>query len=338
MKKKSIFVLLVMALVSSTLFASGDSEKKETGKPIVYKISAGVPDSHFEVAALREFESYVEKKTNGSIDVQIFPNNQLGDDKEALALIQQGVIEMCPAGTSALSNFDKSFNLLSSPYLFKSYEDLNSIVSGSWGTKLLNTLDGTGFKGLGYGTIGFTNITNNIRPIITADDVKGLKIRCVQNPVLLDFFNAVGAIPVPMSFGELFSALQQGVVDGQFNPFTTIQSTHLDEVQKYASKTFDIASLVVFVVNEDALNKLSAEQQKAIKEGVKIATAYMNESAIAAESKAEKELIESGSIKINEVSDSTKAELFKRGYSVVEANGKKYNAPLFEELKTELGL
>ena len=339
---KNVIVLssLVLLLLtgcsqpSNTATSSPDTSKK----PIIYKISAGVPDSHFEVAALKELEKHVESKTNGEIDIQIFPNNQLGDDKEALELIQQGVVQMVPTGTSALSNFEKSFSILSSPYLFKSQDDINNLLGGEWGKDLLATMDNSGFIGLGFGTLGFTNMSNNIRPIVTADDIKDLKIRCVQNPLLLDFYKEVGAKPVSMSFNELFAALQQGVVDGQFNPFTTIVSSNLNEVQKYVSKTKDIASLVVFTVNKAAFNDLTSDQQQAINEGVDLAIDYMSESLDKEEAEAEKQLIESGTITINEVSDETKTELFNRGYSVIEKYGNEVNAELFNKLKKELGL
>ncbi|MPM88430.1 Solute-binding protein [bioreactor metagenome] len=245
---------------------------------------------------------------------------------------------MCPSGTSALSNFGKSFGILSSPYLFKNIDDVKNILYGEWGDELLATLDGTGFLGLGYGLLGFTNMSNNVRPIVKASDLEGLKIRCVANPLLLNSYKAIGASPVAMSFNELFSAMQQGVVDGQFNPMTTILSSNFQEVQKYISKTSDITSIVVFIVDEGAFTSLKPEYQRIIKDGIRIATDYMLESVVVEEAEAEKKLLASGKVQINEVSDSVKKELFQKAYPAIEAYGNSINPELFSALKNELGL
>lgn len=316
---------------------SAPAASTDAADPIIYKVSAGVPESHFEVAALKEMEKYVEEATGGSIDIQIYPNNALGDDKEALELIQQGVVQMCPTGTGVLCNFEPSFNFFSSPYLFKNYEQLDEVLNGEWGQKLLATLDDDGFLGLGFAPLGFTCISNNVRPIETAADLEGIKLRAVSNAQLVEFWEAVGAKPVSMPVTELYGALQQGVAEGQYNPFTTIYSSRFHEVQKYISKTNDIPSLVAFVVSKDAFNALTAEQQTAITEGVKVACDYMNEKVIEENDAAEQAILEAGTTEINEVSDETKTELFKKGYSVIEKYGRESNEELFEELMGILG-
>lgn len=343
--KKLIALVLAMVCVLS-LAACGQSEatkpeadKNDDGavKPIVYKVSCGVADSHFEVAALKEMEKYVEEATNGSIDIQIYPNNQLGDDKEALELIQQGVVQMCPSGTGVLCNFEPSFNFFSSPYLFKNYDQLNEVLSGEWGDALLATLDDTGFLGLGFGSLGFTCLSNNVHPIVNAEDIKGLKIRAVSNAQLVEFWTAVGANPVAMPFGDVYAGLQQGVIDGQYNALTTIYASQFHEVQKYISKTMDIPSLVVFCVSKDAFNGLTQEQQTAIREGVKIACDYMNTKVVEENAAAEKAILETGKTEINEVSDETKTALFEKGYDVIEKYGKQSNEELFNMLMEILG-
>ena len=351
--KKIIALILILSSIlalaacgqSSAPAADKTAETGETAsdtssvneEAIVYKISAGVPDSHFEIAALKEMEAYVEEATNGSIDIQIFSNNQLGDDKEALELIQQGVVQMCPSGTGVLCNFEPSFNFFSSPYLFRSDEQLMEVLNGEWGEKRLATLDDKGFLGLGFAPLGFTCISNNVRPIVEADDLKGLKLRAVSNAQLVEFWTAVGANPVSMSINEVYAGLQQGVIDGQYNPFTTIYSSKFHEVQKYISKTYDIPSVVVFTVSKSAFEALTDEQQTAIREGVKIACDYMSEKVIEENDAAEQAIIEAGGTEINEVSDETKAALFEKGYSVIEKYGKESNEELFNELMEILG-
>ncbi len=347
------FIAILLALVCLfSLAACGQSEpatktpaQSEAAEPaaepakdpIIYKISCGVAESHFEVAAVKKMEKYVEEATNGEIDIQIFPNNQLGDDKEALELIQQGVVQMCPSGTGVLCNFEPSFNFFSSPYLFKNYDQLNEVLGGEWGEALLGTLEDNNFLGLGFGTLGFTCITNNVRPIVEASDLEGIKLRAVSNAQLVEFWTAVGANPIAMSFTELYAGLQQGVVDGQYNPPTTVEASQLHEVQKYMSKTYDIPSLVAFVVSKDAFEALTPEQQDAIREGVKIACDYMNEKVVEENDLAEQKILDSGKTEINEVSDETKTELFKKGFSVIEKYGRESNEELFISLMKILG-
>lgn len=353
--KMKKFIALILALVcifslaacgqSSAPAAESKPAAESAAEPAaepkveakVYKISCGVAETHFEVAAVKEMEKYVEEATNGSIDIQIFPNNQLGDDKEALELIQQGVVQMCPTGTGVLCNFEPSFNFFSSPYLFKDYDQLNEVLGGEWGQALLATLEDDGFLGFGFGTLGFTCISNNVRPIVNAEDLEGVKLRAVSNAQLVEFWTAVGANPVAMSFTELYAALQQGVVDGQYNPFTTIEASQLHEVQKYISKTNDIPSLVCFVVGKDAFEGLTDVEQAAIKEGVKIACDYMNTKVIEENEKSEEIILAAGGTEINDVSDETKTALFLKGYEVIEKYGKQSNEELFNQLMDILG-
>ena len=327
-------MVFVPQIFAPEILALGQREKSGS---TVFKIASGLPEAHYSTKSYYLMADYIEEKTGGALDVQIFSANQLGDDKEVIELIQQGIVQMNPTGTSALSNFEKSFTLFSSPYLFQSPEDVERLLKGRFGQELLATLEKSNLKGLGFGVMGFTNISNSKRPIVGADDVKGLKIRTVQNPLLLEFFRAVGAKPVPMSFTELFSALQQGVVDGQFNPLATIYTNKFQEVQKYISLTSDIASLVVFTMSKSYYDSLSPEYQQVLQEGVQISQEYMSREWVREEQKARELLEQSGMVEINEVSGRTKSELLRRGYPVIEKFGKQVNPELFAILQKELG-
>ncbi len=337
---KRLLTIMIVCLISmATIFANGGAETNTSAtKPIEFKVSYGLPETHYEGEALKLFEEYVEKETNGGIDVVLFANNLLAADKEAMEMIQQNVIQMCPCGIAVLASFEKSFNILTSPYLFKDTAQLTEVLNGDVGKAFLDTMENSGFKGLGYGSLGFTNITNNNKPITSADDLKGMKLRVMQNAILLDFFKAVGANPVAMALSEVFSALQQGVIDGQSNPLGIILSNNYQEVQKYISLTGDTAGLVVFAMNNDYFNNLSPEYQRIIQEGVDIASKYMMENSDRDEAEAYDKLIATGKCEINDVSDDVKKELFNRGYSVIEKYGNEANPELFAMIKKELEL
>nr|WP_277422701.1 TRAP transporter substrate-binding protein [Photobacterium sanguinicancri] len=212
------------------------------------RIGIGVPESHFEFAAMQKFEKYVEDNTD--ISVTIYPSNQLGNDQEALEQIKFNAVQMNLPSPAVLGNIVKDFNILTLPFIFPNDDVANQVVDGEWGQELSSKLEKAGYVGLGYGNFGFRHVTNNVRPIKTIADMDGLKLRTMQNKAHLDAFRSLGANPTPMAFSELFSSLQQGVVDGQENPYTNIYSQRLYEVQKYVSDTGHVYSWVVFVVGK----------------------------------------------------------------------------------------
>ncbi len=163
--------------------------------------------------------------------MQIYPSNQLGNDQEALEQIKFNAVQMNLPSPAVLGNIVKDFNILTLPFIFPNEEIANQVVDGEWGKMLSSKLEKAGYVGLGYGNFGFRHVTNNVRPISKVSDMDGLKLRTMQNRAHLDAFRSLGANPTPMAFSELFSSLQQGVVDGQENPYTNIYSQRLYEVQ-----------------------------------------------------------------------------------------------------------
>ena len=295
------------------------------------RVSIGVPESHFEYAGMKMFESYVEKATENSIDVKIFANNQLGTDQEALEGIKQNIIQMNLPDPAVLANIVKDFNILSLPFIFPSEEVANNVVDGEWGKELSSKLESAGYVGLGYGNFGFRHVSNNIRPIKTVADLEGLKLRTMQNSSHLDAFRALGANPTPMAFSELFSSLQQGVVDGQENPYTNIYSQRLYEVQKYISNTGHVYSWVVFVVGQKFYNSLSTTEQKALNDGARIAINYMRESVHKQDKESLQKMIDAG-LQYNELSQETKAEMLKLVTPVVKKYADEINPQLYLDL------
>lgn len=292
------------------------------------RVSIGVPESHFEYVGMKMFESYVEKATENSIDVKIFANNQLGTDQEALEGIKQNIIQMNLPDPAVLANIVKEFNILSLPFIFPSEEVANKVVDGEWGKELSSKLKAAGYVGLGYGNFGFRHVSNNTRPIKTVADLKGLKLRTMQNSSHLDAFRALGANPTPMAFSELFSSLQQGVVDGQENPYTNIYSQRLYEVQKYISNTGHVYSWVVFVVGQKFYNSLSTTEQEALNEGARIAINHMRASVHKQDKESLQKMIDAG-IQYSELSPEAKAEMLKLVTPVVKKYADEINPELY---------
>jgi len=234
------------------------------------KIGTIQPDSHPDCVLMREvFKSYVEKNSGGRIKVELYPNAQMGGDREMAEAVQVGILQMALPVTSITANFEKSFNVVELPYLFTTRESAFKALDGELGKELDNRLLRTGMMNLGYFENGFRHITNNKRPIYSPSDLKGMKIRTMEVPPHIAFFKKLGANPTPMSFGELYTALQQGTVDGQENPIVLIHDSRFYEVQKYCSLTGHVFSVVHILTNKSFMDSLPADLQQVVKEGAR---------------------------------------------------------------------
>ena len=252
-------------------------------------------------SGMRLFEKYVEEKTGGEIQVDLYPSTQLGSDKEVLESIKVGIAQMNLPGPAVLGGFVKDATILSLPYLFDSQEIADKVVDGPWGQALSKKLEKAGFVGLGYGDFGYRNVTNNVRPITKLEDFDGLKLRVMQNPSHIAVFRALGANPTAMALPEVFSACQQGVIDGQENPLKNIASNKFHEVQKYLTLSQHAYEWVLFVVGKRWFDKLTPEQQQIIQEGCDIAKDYMRKAVQQDDAEALEEIKAAG-VQVTELS------------------------------------
>ncbi|WP_119309214.1 TRAP transporter substrate-binding protein [Cohaesibacter haloalkalitolerans] len=299
------------------------------------KVSTGISEQHYQYKALTEFKNYVEDKSGGDIEVQIFPNAMLGGDLEVLEAIKLGTVQMVVPTPSVLGNYVKEFRLPDLPYIFPSKEISAKVARSPWARQLMDMLDPVGIHGLAIGNFGVRHLTNRVHPITSLADLKGLKIRVMQNPVILDVFRALGTNPTPMSFGEVFSALQTGTIDGQENPYATILLSRFYEVQPYLSNTGHMHSWDVLVIGKSFYDKLSADQQKIVDEAAKIFAEYEHEASAKAEKEALQSLIDTG-VTYTEISKENLAEMRAAALPVIEKHGKDISAPMYDALIAEI--
>ena len=220
------------------------------GEPRIVKVGIGFNDQMPQYKALEVFKKEVEAASKGAYRVDLYHSSQLGDDREMMEALRLGNQEMtCPA-TAPVAGFVKEFRVLDLPYLFPSNEVMLKVLNGPAGQDLLKKLDGVGLHGLVYLPEGFRNLTNSRRVVATPADLKGLKIRTMENPIHLAAFRAWGANPTPMPFGEVFSAMEQKVVDGQENPTTVPYFAKFYEVQKYYSQTEHFAAPYILMISK----------------------------------------------------------------------------------------
>lgn len=256
MKKLLIAVLFCM-IITSTAFAAPE---------YVIKVGSIVSDTHADMLAMKKvFKPQVEKLSKGKIKVELYPNAQLGGDRELCEGVQLGTIQMALPATSALAGFDKRVQVLDLPYLFTSRKTAFEALDGMLGKKLNEYLYAKGFIVLGYQENGMRHVTNSKRPIKTPADLKGIKIRTMENPMHIAYFKALGANPTPMSWGELYTALQQGTVDAEENPYAMIVDGKFYEVQKYVSETGHVFSVTALIVNKKFMEKLPKDLQVIIR-------------------------------------------------------------------------
>ena len=220
-------------------------------------------DSHFDVTAKR-FAELLAEKTNGEITGEVFAAGQLGQETEVIQNVQQGSIEATIVGHDPLAQFASEITLLSQPYIFDNHDEAFALLDGDLGEKLGEIFKAKGLRVLAWGNNGARIYTNNTRQLNTPADFHGLKLRSPQSPVNLAVTEAFGGIPIAMPYGEVYTALQQGTIDGQENAVINIYPARLQEVQKYMSMTNHLLSFVVLLMNDSLYNSLSPELQAAV--------------------------------------------------------------------------
>ena len=232
--------------------------------PVTVKVGHVLNTDHSWHVCLEGWSKDVKEQTKGRVDIKIFPSSQLGSEKDMVEGLRMGTVDAGLIGGSSFQNLDPKFGIEELPYAFDTYEAAYKVFDGFVGDELFKILDKKGIKGLSWWENGFRHITNNKRPILTPEDLKGVKIRVTPNKMRLDTFNTIGASPMPIAFGELYSALQQGVVDAQENPLSIFYSNAFYEVQKYLSLTQHIWGSALLSVNQRVWKKISKEDQEIV--------------------------------------------------------------------------
>jgi tripartite ATP-independent transporter DctP family solute receptor len=227
----------------------------------------------FHLAA-EKFKALTEKYTNGSVTVTIFPNAKLGDERTLLERMKMGIVDAGIITNGPIINFVPRFGAIDLPFLFRNPDHAYKVLDGPIGDKLFVDMEKQGWKGLAWAERGFRNLTNSKKAVNTPDDVKGLKIRVMQNPVYVDSFKALGANAVPMAWTEALTALQQGTVDGQENPLNVIVAFKLNESQKYMAITRHAYAPAPIIMSMLTWKKLDAGQQKAVLKAAQEAAVY----------------------------------------------------------------
>lgn len=256
-------------------------------------------DDIFHIQSVK-FKELVEARTKGDVEIRIFPNKQLGGkETDLINMVQMGTIGLATITCGPITTFDPLFGILDMPFLFTSSAQAYKVLDGPIGERFLNSLAKVNIKGLAFGERGFRNVSNNVRPIVQPADLQGIKIRVMESPIYIDLFKALGANPLPMGWGEVYTALQQGTIDAQENPPWVLWAFKIYEVQKFYSLTGHSYAGNVIMMHKKLYDGFDPKIQKILVEAAKEASAYERKVNNDGEADILKKLAEKG-MKIND--------------------------------------
>ena len=266
---KKFYGILIMIVCLLFLLSCGEKKTESTSEKIKIKVAVIGNENHQSTIMANYFKEELEKLTENKFEIEIYPNGALGGDVQLTESVAMGTIDMALPSTSVLTSYTDNFGILDMPYLFISSEAAFNAMDGKMGEYFNETLKSSGLINLGYTYNGPRSITNSVREIKKPEDLKGIKVRVMESPVFIDFFRTLGANPTPMSFTEVYTALQQGAVEAQENPPSLIFANKFYEVQKYLSVTEHVHNFLAFIMNAEKFNSLSDEQKNILQEKAK---------------------------------------------------------------------
>lgn len=254
--------LVTSGLAMLTVFimiGSAAAEYKAT-----MKLASTQSMDHPYMVGAQKFADLIKERSSGRIEIKLYPSNQLGKgEREMTEGIQQGAIDLLVTSTGPLGGFSPSINILDFPFMFRDFNHVDLVMDGSIGRKLLDDFEKANIKALAFWENGFRHLTNSKRPVKTVEDGKGLKIRTMENKVHLAAWKSAGLNPTPMAWGEVFTALQQNVIDGQENPIAVYYSAKLwDAGQKNFSLTAHVYSPTPFLMSKKTFDAMPKEDQE----------------------------------------------------------------------------
>lgn len=278
--KKVVSILLALVMVfalaacgnsnaTSSTAASAPGQQESASvtpadKNVTLKMHHAGTDGDAYYQGAEKFAELANQYSDGTITIEIYPNSELASSANAVQGVQMGTIDIALESSMTEANFVDEMNVLNLPFLFTNYDKVWAVLDGEVGEILSQAAENAGFKLLYFWDNGFRNMSNNVRPVNSVADLSGLKIRVPENEVYIATWEALGAIPTPMAWSEVFSSLQLGTINGQENPNGHMKSYNLTEVQDYFAITNHVYTAEPLIINLDTFNSLSEKQQNAL--------------------------------------------------------------------------
>ncbi len=270
----TIMVTFLTGCASETKTSNDETENGESTKSIALRMSQASAADGAIGLSMERFSELINERTNGRYTINTFHNGQLGSERDNIEAVQMDNLDIAVVNQAPLSNFVPEIGAVDLPYVITSYEHADNVFLGEVGDEFLNRLANHKIQGLTIWESGFRNLTNSKKEVNSVDDVKGLRIRVMENKIHQDLWRILGADPVAMAWGDAYTALQQGAIDGQENPATVIDKNNVGEVNKNMAITEHVYSTVFIIMSPKTWNALSAEDQKIFKEAAVEAGLY----------------------------------------------------------------
>ncbi|TAG47408.1 MAG: TRAP transporter substrate-binding protein [Betaproteobacteria bacterium] len=254
--------LMLSGLFAAATLVAASAAVAQDYKERTIKFGTQNAAGHPIVVGMDKFKEIVESKSKGKIKVNVFPAAQLGNDQFHVSGVQGGTIEMSVMNSGILASQVPAFAIFDFPFIFVNEKEADAVVDGPFGKKMHTRLEEKGIVGLGYWELGFRNMTNSKRPLNKVEDIAGLKIRVIPNPINLDWVRALDANPTPLPFPELYGALENKAVDGQENPIPTIKTNKFAEVQKHLAITKHVYNPQSVMFSKKVWDTMTADEKK----------------------------------------------------------------------------
>lgn len=324
--KKCVLILLISLMV---LISCG--RPTEDDEVYTIRLAHVVAENHSSHLVALEFKDMVEENSDGRITVEIYPSGSLfPSDREAIESVQLGNVEMTIPALASVSSFDQDFMILDLPFLFENHEQVYDVLDGEFGENLLAGLEEYNLKGLVFGENGFRYITNNVQPIEEMSDLNGQKFRTLESPVQTDVYNAFGANASPFAFGEMYSALQQGVYDAMEGPISLIYTSNIQEVQDYLTMSNHYYMPTALLMNNEFYEELPDDLKEVVDEAAVMFRDEQRKLAREQDDEYFEVLVEDG-MEVNELSDEALDEFREASVPVYEKYEEKLGSELFED-------
>ena len=315
--KRHNLVFHAALIVAGTLLAIPSAFAQYSERNI--KLSNGVNEDHPVGAGIRRMQEVLNAKSGGKMKITAFWGGAAGGDLQATQALRAGTQEMVIPSTSPLVGIVKELGVFDLPFLFASEKEADAVLDGPAGVLLNKKLEEVGLINLAYWENGFRNLTNSKHPVAKAEDFSGIKVRVMQNNIFLDTFKTLGSNAVPMAFGEVFTALETKTIDGQENPFVTINTSKYYEVQKYLSVTRHAYTPFLVLYSKKMFDALSKDEQAALREAAIEGQKVQRATIRASDSKALAELKTKG-MQVNEITPAEQKRMLEKVKPVYEKN------------------
>jgi len=266
--------LVLKSIAAAVALAAFGAAQAQDIKEHTIKFAHQNPAGHPIVMGMEKFAEIVKAKSGGKIKVNLFPGGVLGSDQANVSALQGGTLEMVVLNTGILASQVKELSIFDFPFLFANTKEADAIVDGPVGKKMHAKLEEKGIVGLSYWELGFRNITNSKRPLNKVEDIAGLKLRVIPNPINVDWVKALDANPTPLPFPEVYAAMEQKAIDGHENPVTVINANKFYEVQKYLAITNHQYNPQSVIISKKFWDTLNTAEKKLIDDASDEATKY----------------------------------------------------------------